>query len=102
MLHLLQKSSSTPHQPQTNVQSEPKMAHSHQPIPMPYSSLTPEKPKEGEEQVEEKPKTKKKHKKKMHEIKPPDKVNKEKHQQTSSDMPNEDETILDQFPVYFW
>lgn len=98
----MQKSSSTPHQQQTNVQSEPKMAHSHQPIPMPYSSLTPEKPKEGEEQVEEKPKTKKKHKKKMHEIKSPDKVNKEKDQQTSSDMPNEDETILDQFPVYFW
>lgn len=77
------------------------MAHSHQPIPMPYSSLTPEKPKE-DEKVEEKPKTKKKHKKKVHEIKLSDKVNNENDQQASSDLPNEEQNILNQFPVYFW
>uniref|UniRef100_A0A1B6M4S0 Erythroid differentiation-related factor 1 n=1 Tax=Graphocephala atropunctata TaxID=36148 RepID=A0A1B6M4S0_9HEMI len=82
---------------------EPKMAQPHQPIPMPYSSLTPEKPKENNIEEEKPPSNKKKHKKKKSDTKRFEKSNKAKEKEQVPDEQNkESSSILDQFPVYFW
>ncbi|XP_046658386.1 erythroid differentiation-related factor 1 isoform X2 [Homalodisca vitripennis] len=81
---------------------EPKMAQSHQPIPMPYSSLTPEKTKENKTKEVKPSSNKRKHKKKKHENKRSEKPSKVKASESSPEEENKESSILDQFPVYFW
>ncbi|XP_054259203.1 erythroid differentiation-related factor 1 isoform X2 [Macrosteles quadrilineatus] len=87
----------------SNDQHEPKMAQSHQPIPMPYTCLASDQPKTSKNGPVTNTLPKKKNKKKKNES---NQIEKEKQKKDKPLTPevNEDQEnhVLDQFPVYFW